>query len=208
MKYIDLSHTFNTTMSLYPNSNPPIIEQIASVKENGYHMTRYDITTHLGTHLDAPAHMIEGGKFIHEVPIDAFQGKGIVIDCRNQTEIGLDLLQGKIEKYDVVLLYSGWEHKFFEESYYYDYPVLTKEAAEYIVSSSIKIVGVDYFSVDTIDSKTYDVHQILLGNDLILYENLCHLSQLIGVEFHFYGFPVLVEADGFPVRPVAAIDSE
>lgn len=205
MKYIDLSHTFNKKMSLYPGSEPPIIEQIASVNKSGYNMMRYDITNHLGTHLDAPGHMIDGGKFINEVDINRFQGKGIVIDCRNQKEIGIELLKYKVEGYDVVLLYSGWEHKFFDKAYYYDYPVLTDEAATYLTTTSVRVVGVDYFSVDPIDSKGFSVHKILLGNEFILYENICNLETLLDKEFHFYGFPILVEADGFPVRPVAQI---
>ena len=205
MKYIDLSQTFNVDMSLYPNSQPPIIEQIASAKKDGYNMMHFDITNHLGTHLDAPGHMIENGKCIHQIPLEKFQGKGIVIDCTNHESIGINLIKGKIEGYDVVLFYSGWEHKYFDKEYYFNYPVLTNEAAIYITETTVRIVGVDYFSVDPIDATEFSVHHILLSKEFILYENICNLSQLVNKEFHFYGFPILVEADGFPVRPVAVL---
>lgn len=207
-RYLDLSHRFNKEMSLYPGSEPPVIEQITSVKEDGYNMMRYDITNHICTHLDAPGHMIENGKFIHEFDISKFQGIATVIDCRNQSSIGIECFEGKIDDIDTVLLYSGWEHYYESEKYYYEYPVLTIEACKYLIDKGIRIVGVDYFSVDPIDATKFSVHYELLGNDVILYENLCNLKDLIGKRFEFMGFPIQVEADGFPVRAVARIKED
>lgn len=206
MKYIDLSHRFNKEMSLYPGSEPPIIEQVATIKNDGYNMMRYDITNHLCTHLDVPAHMIEDGKLIHQFDISKFQGTATVIDCTNQSEIGVELLKGKVEEVEAVLLYSGWEHYYDSEKYYHEFPVLTIEACKYLVSNQIRIVGVDYFSVDSMNAEEFNVHYELLGNDVILYENLCNLKELVGKKFEFYGFPIQVEADGFPVRAVAKLE--
>ncbi len=206
MKIIDLSQPFTKEMSVYPGTDPPTIEQIATIKNDGYSMIRLDINNHTGTHLDVPGHMIENGKLIQDFSLNDFCGTGIVIDCTNQKEITKDMLKGKIGNHKAVLLHTGWDNLFKKEEYFYNYPVLTKEACEYLIKSKARIVGVDYNSIDPIDSKDFMIHQILLSNELIIYENLCNLKELLTKQFTFYGFPLPIEGDGVQVRAVAILE--
>lgn len=205
MKIYDLSQPFTKDMGLYPGGEAPVIENIYTVKKDGFNMVRLDFTNHSGTHLDCPGHMIEDGKWIHELSLDHFIGSGVVIDCKGTSQISKEMLVGKVDNLDAVLFYSGWEHFFYDERITTSYPVLTKEACEYLIEKNIKIVGVDYLSVDPVFAEAFDVHKTLLGSGMILYENLCNLEQLIGKTFEFQGFPLPVEADGIPVRALAII---
>ena len=205
MKIYDLAQPFVKEMGLYPGAEPPKINQIATVKDDGFNLMHIDITNHIGTHLDCPGHMIENGKWIHELPIERFTGTGTVIDCKGHEEITIDLLIDKLDSVDTVLFYSGFEELFFKEEFKSNYPVLTKEACDYLIEKKIKIVGVDYLSVDPINDEDFNVHKTLLGNDFILYECLGNLKGLINATFEFYGVPLNIKADGFPVRPIAII---
>lgn len=205
MKLYDLSHPFNPQMGLYPGGSAPIIENIFTVKDDGFNMIRFEFTNHSGTHLDCPGHMIEDGKWIHQMSLEHFIGTGTVIDCRHVTAISKDMLSGKIDNVDTVLFYSGWEHYFYDERISSNYPVLTEEACTYLIDQNIKIVGVDYLSVDPVHAEEFDIHKTLLGNDIIIYENLCNLEPLIDRLFEFQGIPLHVEADGIPVRAIAII---
>ena len=149
--------------------------------------------------------MVESGKWIHEQPVDRFIGNGIVIDCSNSNDISKDMLLGKLDDVDTVLFYSGFDEYYFTEKFTSKYPVLTEEACEYLLEKNIKIVGVDYLSVDPINDIDFIIHKKLLGNNCIIYECLGNLKGLINTQFEFYGFPLNIKADGFPVRPVAII---
>ncbi|MEK7557141.1 MAG: cyclase family protein, partial [Patescibacteria group bacterium] len=80
MKYIDLTHTFVDNMPVYPGDPVAEVKQIADIKKEGY--TDHRITTgmHVGTHMDAPMHMIEGGKALSDMPVENFFGRGYLID--------------------------------------------------------------------------------------------------------------------------------
>ena len=82
MKYIDLTHTFTASMPTYPGDPIPELKQIADFHNQGY--TDWQVTTgmHVGTHIDAPLHMIPGGKRLSEMPIETFFGRGCLIDAR------------------------------------------------------------------------------------------------------------------------------
>ncbi len=85
--------------------------------------------------------------------------------------------------------------------------MLSPEAAQWLVDADIKGVGIDMISVDEVDSTDFAIHNILLGADLVIIENLTNLEALPDSEFSFYCFPLRIEhADGSPVRAVAAVE--
>jgi len=75
MKYIDLTHTFDAQMPVYPGDPIPEFTQVADLHKEGY--TDYQIKTgmHVGTHMDAPLHMLEGGKRLSDIAVEKFLGK-------------------------------------------------------------------------------------------------------------------------------------
>ncbi|XMB87187.1 cyclase family protein [Mycoplasmatota bacterium WC44] len=205
MKYIDLSHEFREDMTLYPGSSKPIIEQVSNIETDGFNQLELSFTNHIGTHLDVQAHVIKGGKKITDYDISSFQGKGKIFDCRNVEEIGKDVFEDKLTDVDFVLIWTDYGKRFYNKDYMDNYPVLNKEGIDYIISNNVKGVGIDYISVDPINTSDMFVHKQLLRNDVIIYENLCNLHLLENTEFKFMGFPIQISGDGIPVRAVAEI---
>ena len=107
MKYIDLTHIFDTDMPVYPGDPIPELVQIADLHKEGY--TDYQIKTgmHVGTHMDAPLHMLEGGKWLSGITVEKFIGKGCLIDARGASVVSADFLEksgAKKDDIEVVLL--------------------------------------------------------------------------------------------------------
>lgn len=109
MRYIDLTHTFGTGMPVYPGDPIPEFVQIADLHKDGY--TDYQIKTgmHVGTHMDAPLHMLDGGKRLSDVAIEKFLGKGRLIDARGASTVSADYLEKSgVQKDDIVLVMTGF----------------------------------------------------------------------------------------------------
>ncbi|MDO8564457.1 MAG: cyclase family protein [bacterium] len=212
MRIVDLTHTFANTMPVYPGDPEPSLRQFAAVEKEGY--CDHTLTTgmHVGTHIDAPMHMIVGGKKMSEIPVEKFSGRGVLIDARGEKELDIDLLhtrfnlrqEAKVEPFgDIVLFYTGWGEKFKEENYFTDFPIMTEALAQELVKRNIKMVGMDTASPD---KAPYAVHKILLGAEILIIENLTNLESLVGKTFDVQAFPLKLAADAAPARVVATLN--
>ncbi len=204
MRLIDLTHTFDKEMPVYPGDPPSSLKQIASIAKEGF--TDHELHTgmHVGTHMEGPLHMFKNGAYLSKIPLQCFTGRGHLIDARGHSKISGDLLKGKsIEQGDIVLIMTGFYHKFRSKEYYADYPEITEECAKRLVECGISIVGMDTPSPDC---PPYKVHKILLGNNILIVENLTNLEELLDIfAFTVYAFPMKLAADAAPVRVVAKV---
>ena len=204
MRLIDLSHSFKENMPTYPGDPNPELTPIARLHSEGYNDHLLKTGMHVGTHVDAPFHMIENGKRMSELPLEKFTGNGVLLDARGRKEMGAELLHGtKIHAEDIVLVYTGWDKKFNEKEYFdvEAFPKFSEELARELVKAKIKLVGMDTASPDR---EPFNVHKILLGNGILIMENLCNLDALLGVKkFEVMAFPVKFYADGGMARVVA-----
>ncbi|BDR67603.1 cyclase [Clostridium tetani] len=211
MKVIDLTHIFQSNISLFPGDENPIIEEVSNVKEHGYKTTKINMTTHLGTHLDCKSHVFEDGFTTSDANLNKFLGQGIVIDCstvKKGEKIDVNILkQYDLSCKDFILIYTNWNSFWKKEEYVKDYPVLSEQAAKYLTSFNIKGIGLDTISIDSIDNEELTNHKILLGKDVVIIENLKNLHKLLNKEFQFSALPLKIKnGDGSPVRAVAIID--
>src|SRR3989344_89535 len=92
--YIDLTQTFGPVMPVYPGDPAPELKQITTIEKDGFTDHQLNTAMHVGTHMDAPWHMIAGGKRISEISPEKFFGRGILIDVRGRDQIGPELLAG------------------------------------------------------------------------------------------------------------------
>jgi kynurenine formamidase len=105
----------------------------------------------------------------------------------------------------ITLLRTGWEDKWSSDDYQRN-PGLSKEAAEYIVRSKVKAVGIDAPSIDPGDSKDFPAHVTLLKEGIVIYENLKNLESVGKAEFTFMGLPLRIEkGSASPVRAIAIV---
>jgi arylformamidase len=204
IKSIDLSHIISEEMQVYPGTDKPVLKKVFGIEKDGFMESYLTLSTHTGTHIDAPAHLIHDGCTIDSFTFDTFFGSALKIDCRNLTVIS----PGHIKRGlsidpipDFILIFTGFDTYWGTEKYYGEFPVLDPHAAEYIASLPLKGIGTDALSFDPFGDNELKNHRILLKKNLILIENLCNLAELPDNEFLFGCYPLNIKgADGSPVR--------
>ena len=209
MPLIDLSHIIEENMPVYPGTEPVKISPMSEMDRDGFVEKTIVLGSHVGTHMDAPAHVLAGGKTLDQLPIDHFAGSACVLDLRGLggPEINLQALEGRMDQggsFEFYLLRTGWSRLWGSQGYFQGYPVLSPEAARFLAGLGPKGVGVDAISIDDLDSSELPIHRIFLSRDIVIVENLDHLEQLPNEPFKFCCFPLKFKgADGSPVRAVA-----
>jgi len=212
METLCLSHLIEEAMPLFPGTEPPSVKRIFSVDKDQFAETRLSFSSHTGTHMDAPAHMIPGGRTLDHFDPGSFTGPGALIDVTafGGEEIPFDIFRHNeedIRKSAYLLLYTGWARLWGRPDYFDKYPVLAPETALWLVSQPLKGIGIDAPSFDPVEGHQR-IHHILLGKELLLVENLTGLERLKGRSFSFSAFPLLYkEADGAPVYATASFSS-
>lgn len=162
--------------------------------------------------MDAPAHLIAGAATLDVMPLRQFVGPALCIDVRHVADrrIGTEPLAAHatlIDKADFVVFHSGWSQRWARADYLDGFPLLSEDAARWLVGARLKGIGIDMISVDDVASAALPIHQILLGAGLLIIENLTRLDPLPTDRlFEFSCFPLpLTHADGSPVRAVARV---
>lgn len=213
MQYIDLSHTISTDMPVYPGTEQPLLDVGCTIETDGFLEKKITFYSHTGTHMDAPAHLIEAAKTLDQYPVGHFHGSAMVLDAstiKNST-IGLEHLrpfEKDLQRLSFILIHTGWAKLWGTPDYFENYPTLTCEAAEWLCGFDLKGIGLDTISADTIDATDYPNHMMILKKEIVIIENLTRLDQLIGLTFDFSCFPLNFKAaDGSPIRAVAMMDS-
>jgi kynurenine formamidase len=213
VRIVDLSHPISPAMPLWPGTPRPEFSDLYSVGRDGFGERWLQLSSHTGTHLDAPAHLLEGEATLDCLPVDRFIGKGALLDLRNpQSEpVSLEQLllhRATIEQAQFLLLHSGWSWFWGTAKYDRDYPVLSEDAASWLCGVGLKGIGIDAPSFDEPGSEALPVHRCLLGAGLILIENLTALDRLDGHAFFLSALPLPIsDAEACPVRAVAVISS-
>ncbi len=211
MNVIDLTHAINASISVFPGTTPPEIKNVMTVKEDGAAEKHIAMYSHTGTHMDAPAHMIEGGRTLDAYKPSTFVGKALVIDVTGvKDRIGFeDLLPFGPWLQDVkyVFFRTGWSAYWGTDEYLEGFPALTKKAANWLCEQRVRGVGIDAISIDKMDCDDFPVHKILLSCEMIIIENLTNLDKLPEKAFDVVCMPLnLEDADGAPVRVMAMLE--
>ena len=211
MKVIDLTHTIFENMPVYPGTEPPSLSVACTVEENGFKETLLHMYSHTGTHMDAPAHMFKSGSTLDSFEAEQFVGSALVVDCSQLKEgehINMSCLEpyGELaEKADFLLFRTGWDKKWGSAAYFGDFPCISPEVADFIVSTGKKGVGLDVISIDPVSGSDFENHKKLLSQDtIVIIENLCNLEMLGSGLVTLIAAPLkFVSADGAPARVFA-----
>ena len=204
--YYDISLPVSVGMPVWPGDPAIRIEQISSVRLDGLNISRLEMGTHTLTHVDAPRHVKDRGMSVDQLPLDLLIGPALVVEPRHEGNLitATDLGELGIRNTERLLirtrnseLWMGGPYEF--ES---DYVSLTKDAARWLVSRGVKLVGVDYLSIEAADSQELEVHRTLLEKDVVVLEGL-NLSQVSEGRYQLICLPLKVQGgDGAPVRAV------
>lgn len=191
-------------MPVYPGDPLPILKQSTEINTTGGSEFHISTGMHVGTHMDAPLHMFKNGKKLSEYPAEKFFGKGHLIDVRNQKRISAGLLKEKhISPCEIIIVMTGFSEKFGTDSYYNDYPEIEESFVQRLIELGVKIVGMDTPSPDR---APFNIHKILLKNDILIIENLTNLEPLLPYEkFEIIALPAKFETDAAPIRVIAKV---
>lgn len=206
---IDLSHSIEPGMPVYPGSQIPEIRELELSEESNVYVKSFAFDGHTGTHIDTPRHFFAGGDSISSLDVSNFTGNAEIVDCSKVMEgsyIPAQIIDDDkiIENNDFIIFYTGWAKKWGTEDYFKGFPVLSQELAVILADSTIKGIGLDVISIDPVYSEDSSNHKIVLGAGKIIVENLTNLEVLLGRQFEFSCFPLNIkDGDGSPVRAVA-----
>lgn len=203
-KIYDISVDIRKGMVVYPKDPRFRFRQAASVEKDGVSLHKIMMGNHTGTHVDAPAHFIEGGASVTDLALELMNGRVRVIEVHSTEKIDVSELQQSLMPDDFRILFKTknsllWSsRKKFKKDYIY----MTPEAANFLVQSGVKLVGVDYLSIDRFGSDSYPVHKILLGNQVIIVEAL-NLAEVEEGSYEMSCLPLKLSGlDAAPARVI------
>ena len=202
MKLVDLSVPLNEQTPVYPGDPETIVTQAGVFEKDGCNDHVVSVGTHVGTHIDAPFHMLAEGRTLDQIPIDQFVGRGVYIKVEDN-KFDLDKVKNAgLREGDIVLFQTGADEYYHEARYFKDSPHMPEDIARYLVEQKIKMVGMDMSGPD---APPFNTHKILLGGGVLIIENLTNLGQLAGRDFTVYALPIKLELDGAPARVIAQL---
>ena len=216
LKFIDLTLPVSEKIPTFPGSPQPIFIQWENIKDDGYNLELLFLSSHTGTHLDAPYHFLEKGKKIHEISLKRLIINAILVKIRKRGDQSItktdiqkfEKKHGKIPNESTVIFWTGWQKMIKNDSYFVKNPGLSVTAAKYLISKKTNLVGIDSPSIDLGKEKRFLVHHLFAKNDVLVVENLANLDKIKSWKFQLAVLPMKLEnATGAPVRAVGIIDS-
>ena len=215
MKIIDLTLTVSDEIPTFPGSPQPSFIPWENVKEDGYNLELLFLSTHTGTHMDAPYHFLEKGAKIHEISLKKLVSEAILIKSKKKSGESItktdiqkfEKKHGKITGFSSVIFYTGWQRNLQKKYYFTKNPGLSVSAAKYLASKKINLVGIDSPSIDLGTDSKFSVHQIFAKKGMLIVENLASLEKIKSSKFHLVVLPLkLKNATGSPVRAIAFVE--
>ena len=215
MKVIDLTLTISDNIPTFPGSPKPNFINWESIEKDGYNLELLFLSTHTGTHIDAPYHFLEKGQKIHQIVTKRLVTEAILIKIRKDSDQSItktdierfEKKYGEIDNGSTVIFHTGWQKNLEKKSYFVKNPGLSKSAAKYLTSKKINLVGIDSPSIDLGKDDKFSVHHILAKNGILIVENLTNLDKIHSEKFHLIVAPLkLKNATGSPIRAMALVD--
>ena len=203
MKIHDVTVPISEDMIAYPGDPKIRIKQTRKLNENAaYNLRTLTFGSHTGTHIDAPLHLIENGQSVDDLPLEMLIGRARVVEVTAPV-ITREVLQEFDFTADMRLLFKTrnsylWGQGRFVREYVY----LTPDAARHLLKEGIKLVGIDYLSVDKFDAEGLEAHAEFLGAGAIIIEGL-NLREIEPGDYEMICLPLKIkDGDGAPARVV------
>jgi arylformamidase len=209
MKVIDLTLKVSPRIKVFPGSPQPSFIPWTNFGVHGYDMEVVHMSTHTGTHMDAPSHFVPGGPAVDRIAAGRMVSPAILVKVRKgagQTVGRPEIEKHGIRRGDAVVLATGWEKRYGSKNYMMENPGLSKGAAEYLVERKVNAVAIDGPSIDPGFDEKFTAHRVLLKAGVIIIENLCNLDSIAEERFTLVAAPLkLAGASGSPVRALAIL---
>jgi arylformamidase len=180
MKVIDLTMRITPSIKVYPGSPQPSFIPWSTFDRHGYDSEAMFMSTHTGTHVDAPSHFKPGLASIDMISSDRLVCNAVLIRAEKrasqlieQQDLGNQIRQG-----DAVVIATGWEKHSGSRNYMSQNPGLSEQAAKYLAKKRVNAVAIDCPSIDASADSRFTAHHILLSHNILVVENLCNLDRM------------------------------
>jgi arylformamidase len=205
MKVYDISLTLRQRMPVYPGEPTPLIEPMKQIERGDFcNVSRLTIATHTGTHIDAPLHFLPGATSVDRLAVDVLVGPALVVEMAVDQEItAADLEAAAIPPGTERLLFKTRNSRLLDDDdFRRDFVYLTLDAARWLVERGVRLVAIDYLSVEQMDAQPNIVHETLLRAGVVIVEG-ADLRQVAPGPYLLACLPLKIAgADGSPVRAV------
>jgi arylformamidase len=181
MQVVDLTMRISPSIRVFPGSPRPCFIQWSKFDCHGYDSEVMFMSTHTGTHVDAPCHFKPGLASIDRISADRLVCNAILIRVEKhagQLIEQQDLGNHKIRQGDAVVIATGWEKHANSRNYMTENPGLSKQAARHLVRKQVNVVAIDCPSIDVGTDSNFTAHNILLPNNILAIENLINLNRI------------------------------
>jgi arylformamidase len=204
MKLIDVTVPLDHRLPGYPGNTPFHVEPVKRIANgDSSNVSTLHMSAHAGTHVDAPRHYFDDGPGADMLAVELLVGRALVVEITSRRSIGPEDLAGvDLSETIRVLLKTANSRLWGTSEFRTDYVGLTEEGARHLVAHGVKVVGVDYLSVEEFRKPGAPAHHVLLGSGAIVIEGL----NLLDVEpghYDMYCLPLRVAGcDGAPARVI------
>jgi arylformamidase len=202
-RLIDISIQLRAGMPTWPGSTGFRLSRSQTMDRDAVTVSRLDMDVHCGTHVEAPMHFLPDGNDLESIPLSVFVGPARVVHLPDAPSItAADLAAADVPAGTERLLLrtrnsDGWQDRPFQS----DYVALLPEAAEWIADAGIRLVGIDYLSVQRFGDDP-ETHRILMGAGVAILEGL-DLSRAEPGQYRLLALPLhLADSEASPVRAV------
>ena len=200
---IDISWPLHGSTTEYKDRETLAIELRARFETHGMEESSFCMAMHTGTHIDAPGHFIKGGKALDQFPLSTFFGECLVIDVSSCEEMIPEeaLKNYDIEKGAIVLLKTRNSLLPSDGPFYKEFVYLSESGAHYLAHKEVKLVGIDYLSLER-GQPGHPTHKALLSKDIPIIEGL-RLAAVEEGRYTLYCLPLkFMETEAAPCRAV------
>jgi kynurenine formamidase len=212
-RYIDLTHRIEENMQVFPGDPAVEIREVMTLGEDICTVQSIQFNNHVGTHLDAPSHFIEGGMTADQIPLDTLIGTAVILDFTYKssddliTKEDLQAQEYRILPDSRVLIKTGWDANFTSSAFYENFPCLTLEAAKFLVTLKIRLLGMDTPSPSPLDDPGQTIHKTLLDAGIVILESVKNLTLINRDQCQIIILPPLIkDFSGAPCRVVAVLE--
>ncbi len=202
----DISVGVSPEIPVWPGDPPVVLERVKSIANGDEaNISRIQSGVHVGTHIDAPIHFVEGGATVDAIPLKSLLGRAYVVDLRKADVLDAAALESaRIPPRTRRLLFKTRNSELWtsgESRFQRDFVAVDASGAEWLVKKGVKLVGVDYLSVAPFNDGV-PTHRILLEAGVVVVEGL-DLARVSKGRYTLYCLPVkLMGSDGAPARAV------
>jgi arylformamidase len=204
MKLIDVSVPLDASLATYPGNTPYSLEAVKRIaKGDSSNVSTLHLSAHSGTHVDAPRHFFDEAPGVEGLPLEMLFGRARVIEITSRKAIAADELADADLSEDIrVLIKTSNSRLWGSADFQRDYVGVTEDGAKYLLDHGVKLVGVDYLSVEQFKKAGAPAHHVLLGGGVIVIEGL-NLRDVEPGVYEMFCLPLpVVGSDGAPARVV------